>query len=162
MVFEYIQERFRMAYKYFACPQRRVLRNKKAGRQVAKLEGAEKEEAGEDGKGDKSHQAQGGHLGSMQGEEPESDDEDGSDLFRRITEKTLDASLMDMILNEGNKSSFSPNGLLDSDVEGEEEENSVSSKDLHYVFDKMIFTGGKVIVTNTNHFCLHVFSDSRW
>uniref|UniRef100_A0A7N6C617 RNA uridylyltransferase n=1 Tax=Anabas testudineus TaxID=64144 RepID=A0A7N6C617_ANATE len=143
MVFEYIQERFRMAYKYFACPQRRVLRNKKAGRQVAKLEGAEKEEAGEDGKGDKSHQAQGGHLGSMQGEEPESDDEDGSDLFRRITEKTLDASLMDMILNEGNKSSFSPNGLLDSDVEGEEEENGVSSKDLHYVFDKMIFTGGK-------------------
>uniref|UniRef100_A0A3Q1HDJ2 RNA uridylyltransferase n=1 Tax=Anabas testudineus TaxID=64144 RepID=A0A3Q1HDJ2_ANATE len=130
MVFEYIQERFRMAYKYFACPQRRVLRNKKAGRQVAKLEGAEKEEAGEDGKGDKS-------------EEPESDDEDGSDLFRRITEKTLDASLMDMILNEGNKSSFSPNGLLDSDVEGEEEENGVSSKDLHYVFDKMIFTGGK-------------------
>uniref|UniRef100_A0A7N6B405 RNA uridylyltransferase n=1 Tax=Anabas testudineus TaxID=64144 RepID=A0A7N6B405_ANATE len=65
MVFEYIQERFRMAYKYFACPQRRVLRNKKAGRQVAKLEGAEKEEAGEDGKGDKSHQAQGGHLGSI-------------------------------------------------------------------------------------------------
>lgn len=149
-----------MAYKYFACPQRRVLggcqRNKKAGRQGAKLEGAEKKEAAfvnkeeeEDGKSDKSQRVQRGHPGSKQGEEPESDDEDGSDLTSKKDEKTLDVSLMNMILSERKKSSFSPNGLLDSDKDGEgddEEENSVPSGDLHYVFDKMIFTGGKVIV----------------
>lgn len=143
-----------MAYKYFACPQRRVLggcqRNKKAGKQ-----GAEKKEE-EDGKGDKSQQVQRGHPGSKQDEEPESDDEDGSDLTSKKDEKTLDVSLMNMILSERNKSSFSPNGLLDSDKEEEEEddeeENSVPSEDLHYVFDKMIFTGGKVIVMNTSLF----------
>lgn len=171
MVFEYIQERFRTAYKYFACPQRQVLggcqRNKKASKQGAKLEGAEKKEAAfvnkdeDDGKGDKSQGAQRGHPGSNEGEEPESEDEDGSDPSRKKGEKTLDASLMDLILTEGNISSFSPNGLLDSD-EGEEdndEKNSVPSEDLHYVFDKMIFTGGKVTVMISLY--MHVFSISQ-
>uniref|UniRef100_A0A4W6CUG3 RNA uridylyltransferase n=1 Tax=Lates calcarifer TaxID=8187 RepID=A0A4W6CUG3_LATCA len=143
MVFEYIQERFRTAYKYFACPQRKGTggrqMNKRAGKQGANLEGVEKKERG--------------HQGLKEDDEPDSDDEDGSDPSRKKDEKTLDASLMDMVLNEGNKPSFSPNGLLDSDKEGEEEdeeENGVSEKDgpvpsedLHYVFDKMIFTGGK-------------------
>lgn len=165
MVFEYIQERFRTAYKYFACPQRKGTggrqMNKRAGKQGANLEGVEKKEAAfvnkeeDDGKGDKSQSTQRGHQGLKEDDEPDSDDEDGSDPSRKKDEKTLDASLMDMVLNEGNKPSFSPNGLLDSDKEGEEEdeeENGVSEKDgpvpsedLHYVFDKMIFTGGKVI-----------------
>uniref|UniRef100_A0A8C9XV93 RNA uridylyltransferase n=1 Tax=Sander lucioperca TaxID=283035 RepID=A0A8C9XV93_SANLU len=144
MVFEYIQERFRTAYKYFACPQRRGTggrqRGKKAQKQRAKLKKVDKKEE-DDGKGEGSPSDQRG--------------------------------LMDMVLNEGNKPSFSPNGLLDSDKEGEEEEEEedddddddddeeeeeeeeeeessvsdkdgpVASEDLHYVFDKMIFTGGK-------------------
>ncbi|XP_040896194.1 terminal uridylyltransferase 4 [Toxotes jaculatrix] len=163
MVFEYIQERFRTAYRYFACPQRKGSgghqRSKKAGKQGAKLEGVENKEADSvskednDGKGEKSPSTQRAHQGLKEDEEPDSDDEDGSDPSRKKDERTLDASLMDMVINEGNKPSFSPNGLLDSDKEGgveDEEENSVSEKagpftseDLHYVFDKMIFTGGK-------------------
>ncbi|XP_074492424.1 terminal uridylyltransferase 4 isoform X1 [Sebastes fasciatus] len=150
MVFEYIQERFRTAYKYFACPQRRGTggrqRGKKAGKQGVKLEELEKEEDD----GEKVLSAQMGHREFKDDEEPDSDDEDGSDSSRKKNEKTLDASLMDMVLNEGDKPSFSPNGLLDSDEEEEDEESSISDKDgpvtpedLHYVFDKMIFTGGK-------------------
>ncbi|XP_042369285.1 terminal uridylyltransferase 4 [Plectropomus leopardus] len=163
MVFEYIQERFRTAYKYFACPQRRgtgrCQRSKKAAKQGETVEKKEEDE----GIDDKS--AQRGHQGLKEDEEADSDDEDGSDPSRKKGEKTLDASLMDMVLNEGNKTPFSPNGLLDSDKEGEEEEEDeeeekeeeeeeedsgasdkdgpVTSEDLHYVFDKMIFTGGK-------------------
>ncbi|XP_071342620.1 terminal uridylyltransferase 4 [Trachinotus anak] len=163
MVFEYIQERFRTAYKYFACPQRkgtgRRQRSKKAGKQSAKLEGVEKKEAAfvneeEDDDGKSASAQSGRDQGLKEDEEPDSDDEDGSDPSRKKDERTLDASLMDMVLSEDNKASLSPNGLLDSDKEGEEEEeedeedNSVleepiSSEDLHYVFDKMIFTGGK-------------------
>ncbi|XP_041861938.1 terminal uridylyltransferase 4 isoform X2 [Melanotaenia boesemani] len=166
MVFEYIQERFRTAYKYFACPQKRGnggrQRNKKTQGQAVKLEGAERKRdtrsnnEEDDCKGEESAQKE----GSKEDEEPDGDDEDGSDLSRKRDEKTLDASLLDMVLNERSKTSFSPNGLLDSDKEGEEEEEEdeveeeedcvserdvpVSSEDdLHYEFDKMIFTGGK-------------------
>ncbi|KAK9519752.1 hypothetical protein VZT92_022461 [Zoarces viviparus] len=155
MVFEYIQERLRTAYKYFACPQRRSTggrqRAKKADKQGAKLKELEEEEE-DDGKGLGS---QGGQQGFKEDEEPDSDDEDASDPSRKSNEKTLDASLMDMALHEGNKPSFCPNGLSDSDEEEEEEEEEVegssisdkdgpvTSEDLHYVFDKMIFTSGK-------------------
>lgn len=151
MVFEYIQERLRTAYKYFACPQRRSTggrqRAKKAHKQGAKLKELEKEEE-DDGKGLGS---QGGQQGFKEDEEPDSDDEDASDPSRKSNEKTLDASLMDMALHEGNKPTFCPNGLPDSDEEEEEVEGSsisdkdgpVTSEDLHYVFDKMIFTSGK-------------------
>lgn len=138
MVFEYIQERFRTAYKYFACPQRRGTggrqRGKKAGKQGAKLEDVEKKEAafvnkGEDDEtGEKNQSALRGHREPKEDEEPDSDDEDGLDPSTKKDEMTLDATLMDMVLNEGNKASFSPNGLLDSDKEGEEEESSVSDK----------------------------------
>ncbi|XP_008280014.1 terminal uridylyltransferase 4 isoform X2 [Stegastes partitus] len=173
MVFEYIQERFRTAYKYFACPQKRGSgahqRNVKAGGQGAKPERVEKKETAfvnmeeNDRKGESSQGAQRGHCGFKENEECDSDDEDGSDPSRKCKEKTLDATLLDMVLSEGTKLSISPNGLLDSDKEGEEEEQEeeeeheheeeetsvsekdepVTSDDLHYVFDKMIFTGGK-------------------
>ncbi|KAM6938212.1 terminal uridylyltransferase 4 isoform 1-T2 [Lycodopsis pacificus] len=149
MVFEYIQERLRTAYKYFACPQRRSTggrqRAKKADKQGAKLKELEKEEE-DDGKGLGS---QGGQQGFKEDEEPDSDDEDASDPSRKSNEKTLDASLMDMALHEGNKPTFCPNGLPDSDeeeVEGSsisDKDGPVTSEDLHYVFDKMIFTSGK-------------------
>ncbi|XP_054911040.1 terminal uridylyltransferase 4 isoform X2 [Poeciliopsis prolifica] len=111
MVFEYIQERFRSAYKYFACPQRRGA--KKTGGDEAGREDNERPE------------------GSRR-EDDSGDDEDGSDL-----EKSLD----DLVLSDGSKPSPSSKGLLDSEEEEEEEEEGAA--DLHYVFDKMIFTGGK-------------------
>lgn len=132
MVFEYIQERFRSAYKYFACPQRKGTggrqRRKKASKQSAKLEEVERREAAlvnkeeDEGKGERSQVAQRGHRRLKEDEESDTDDEDGSDLSTKKDEKTLDASLMDMDLSEGNRTSLSPNGLLDSDKEGEEEE----------------------------------------
>lgn len=110
----------------------------------------------DDGKGETSQSAQRGGCGVKEDEESDSDDEDdGSDPSSNKDEKTLDASLMDMVLSEENEPSFSPNGLLDSDKKGEKEEEEgrvsdkdVTSEDLHYVFDKMIFTGGKVIIIN--------------
>ncbi|XP_067369100.1 terminal uridylyltransferase 4 isoform X2 [Channa argus] len=158
MVFEYIQERFRMAYKYFACPQRGgvggCLRNKKPDKQGANLEGPEKKAAfankdEDDEEGEKNRTVQRGHRGSKVSKDPESDYGDALDPSIKKDEKALDVSLMNMVLSERSKPSFSPNGLLDSDMEGEEEEdeeeeeNRVLPKDLHYVFDKMIFTGGK-------------------
>ncbi|XP_074524138.1 terminal uridylyltransferase 4 isoform X2 [Halichoeres trimaculatus] len=159
MVFEYIQERFRTAYKYFACPQRRG----SAGRQRSKKAGKQGlDEDKDDEKGEKSQSWQQGSK-----EEDDSEEEDGSDPSSKKDEKTLDASLTDMVLSEDDKSSFSPNGLLDSDKEGEKEEEEeeddeeeeeeeeeencmapekdgpIASEDLHYVFDRMIFTGGK-------------------
>ncbi|XP_056270531.1 terminal uridylyltransferase 4 [Pseudoliparis swirei] len=151
MVFEYIQERLRAAYKYFACPQRRSTggrqRAKKADKRGGKLEELEREDD-DDGKSQCSQKEQQGFKEEGQ---PESDDQDGSKSSRKAKEKTLDASLKEMVLNEGNKPSFSLNGLQDSDEEEEEVEESsildkegpVTSDDLHYVFDKMIFTGGK-------------------
>ncbi|XP_031731886.1 terminal uridylyltransferase 4 [Anarrhichthys ocellatus] len=153
MVFEYIQERLRTAYKYFACPQRRSTggrqRAKKADKQGAKLKELEKEEEEEEEDDGKGLGSQGGQQGFKEDEEPDSDDEDASDPSRKSNEKTLDASLMDMALHEGNKPSFCPNGLPDNDkeeVEGSsisDKDGPVTSEDLHYVFDKMIFTSGK-------------------
>ncbi|XP_062251236.1 terminal uridylyltransferase 4 isoform X1 [Platichthys flesus] len=158
MVFEYIQERFRSAYKYFACPQRRGHRGPQRSKGVSKqelenkLEGTERKEAASvsnEEDEEKGERSQRGQQRLREDEEPESDDGDGSDFTKKKNERTLDASLMDMVLNEGNRPSLPPNGLLDSDEEGEEEndgsekDENVSSEDLHYVFDKMIFTGGK-------------------
>lgn len=151
-----------MAYKYFACPQRRdtggCQRAHKASRQSAKTEEFRSKEAAstkeEDGrKGEESQRTGRGAHGLKEEEESDSEDEDnGLDPSTKMDEKTLDASPMDMILHQKNEPSFSPNGLLDSD-EGVEEEGTVSeedvaSEDLCYVFDKMVFTGGKVIMSH--------------
>lgn len=99
MVFEYIQECFRAAYKYFACPQRR---SAGVGRDKKRVE----------------------RMGQQ--EEKESDDEDGLDLM-------------------GDERPLSSDSLLDSeDEENHVPEREAGSDDLLYVFDKMIFTGGKV------------------
>uniref|UniRef100_A0AAX7VWN7 Terminal uridylyl transferase 4 n=1 Tax=Astatotilapia calliptera TaxID=8154 RepID=A0AAX7VWN7_ASTCA len=152
MVFEYIQERFRTAYKYFACPQKKGTgghqTKKKARAQGVKLEEAGKKEPSSTNKDENNIKAE----KSQSDEEPDSDDEDGSDPSKERNESTLDTRLMDMLLSEGNTLSSSPNGLLDSDREEEEEEEDngvseddgpVAPDDLHYVFDKMIFTCGK-------------------
>ncbi|XP_075901202.1 terminal uridylyltransferase 4 [Nelusetta ayraudi] len=170
MVFEYIQERFRMAYKYFACPQKRGQRGRKASRRGSKTEESVRKEAAasinedDDEKDDTSGSLKGeGEEDEEEEEEEESDSEDEDDASHPSTnasDKTLDACLMDMALTEGHKASPSPNELLlDSDKTEEEEEEEeeegdededggvsnteVASEDLHYVFDRMIFTGGK-------------------
>lgn len=151
MVFEYIQERFRSAYKYFACPQRRpgggALRGHPLGKQGRKVEDLDGEtpvrNREDEGKDDRSRR-----LAGLT--EDESDDEDGG-------EKTLDSSLKDLALRDQGKPPPSPNGLLDSAEEmGGATRQDVPSDHLHYVFDKMIFTGGKVNATTSLTLCEYV------
>lgn len=144
MVFEYIQERFRTAYKYFACPQRRGAGGGSQGKKTAAGQGGRKMDPcpkrGEDNKEGETTQRV--VQASKEDGESDSDDDDGSDLSGKSVEKCLDTGIMDLVLNDGSKPSSSPNRLLDSD-EVEEEEEPVASDDLLYVFDKMILTGGK-------------------
>uniref|UniRef100_A0A8C7I033 RNA uridylyltransferase n=1 Tax=Oncorhynchus kisutch TaxID=8019 RepID=A0A8C7I033_ONCKI len=156
MVFEYIQERFRTAYKYFACPQSkdRNTVEQQRGKNITKHGGMKQEEGerkGEDGS-EKS-----------QKEDGESDEEERAERTQEKEERALNGGLMDLVLSGGGtstdgavaepgttlepSSASTHNGLLDRD---EEEENHVSEKqghiapeDLHYIFDRMIFTGGK-------------------
>lgn len=150
MVFEYIQDRFRTAYKYFACPQRRGAGGGNQGKKTAAGQGERKQDPcpkrGEDNKEGETSQRE--VQASKEDSESESDDDDGSDLSGKSGEKSLDTGVMDLVLNDGSKSSSSPKGLLVSD-EVEEDEEPATSDDLLYVFDKMIFTGGKV--SNTLH-----------
>ncbi|KAM4574604.1 terminal uridylyltransferase 4 [Fundulus diaphanus] len=138
MVFEYIQERFRTAYKYFACPQRRGAGRKKPPGGPGEAERkTDPRLSGEEASGK-------GAAGQEEDGESDSDDDDGSDLSGKSEEKSLDAGIMDMVLNDGNRPSSSPKELLDSDKEEEDGgDEPVASDDLHYVFDGMIFTGGK-------------------
>uniref|UniRef100_A0A8C8EP27 RNA uridylyltransferase n=1 Tax=Oncorhynchus tshawytscha TaxID=74940 RepID=A0A8C8EP27_ONCTS len=131
MVFEYIQERFRTAYKYFACPQSK-------DRNTVEQQRGQKEDG-------------------------VSDEEERAERTQEKEERALNGGLMDLVLGGGGtstdgavaepgttlepSSASTHNGLLDRD---EEEENHVSEKqghiapeDLHYIFDRMIFTGGK-------------------
>lgn len=183
MVFEYIQERFRTAYKYFACPQGKVQgtggcqKGNKTGKQDPKQEGEDRKEVqsafgGIDGKDQSSE--------TNEDDEGESEEEDNPDPSLEMEARKLTRSLMDLALNKGDGSTegaaadhgaqeahivlgISPpsacpstqNGLLDSDREGEgegeeednkcvlEKQRSVAPEDLHYIFDRMIFTGGK-------------------
>lgn len=152
MVFEYIQERFRTAYKYFACPQKRhgggALRGHPLGRHGSKVE----ELGGETPVRNKQDEGEDDLSCRLTGlPEDESDDDDGgSHPSSKMGEKTLDTSLKDMALRDEGKASPSPNGLLDSEEEtGSVTRQDVPSDHLHYVFEKMIFTGGKVNVTTS-------------
>ncbi|CDQ60847.1 unnamed protein product, partial [Oncorhynchus mykiss] len=149
MVFEYIQERFRTAYKYFACPQSkdRNTVEQQRGKNTTKHGGMKQEEGERKG----------------QKEDGESDEEERAERTQEKEERALNGGLMDLVLSGGGtstdgavaepgttlepSSASTHNGLLDRD---EEEENHVSEKqghiapeDLHYIFDRMIFTGGK-------------------
>lgn len=148
MVFEYIQERFRTAYKYFACPQRRHGGGARRGHQLGK-HGTKVEEL--DGETPVRNMEDDLSCGLKGLTEDESDKEDGgSHPSTMMGEKTLDTSLMDMVLSDESKPSPSPNGLLDSEEEmGSVTRQDVPSDHLHYVFDKMIFTGGKVNATTS-------------
>lgn len=171
MVFEYVQERFRTAYKYFACPQKKGRmeeKSKLAGKQGSKLSRVEKKgpasmcankvETNLSKLTDENIQMT--FQQSKDDDEILSDNKARSDLFTEEDVRLLDGSLMAMALIEENKasehSSLPINGLLHEEIKGEEEETCFSEKvgvatseELHYIFDKMIFTGGKVIMTQT-------------
>ncbi|KAJ3599754.1 hypothetical protein NHX12_033710 [Muraenolepis orangiensis] len=111
MVFEYIQERFRSAYKYFACPQSLSSRGRQKGGKpgAGRMPGTGAQ---------KKKQKSGG------------EEESGS---RRRKGESLEGRLKDMELSDGEsprqkRHTVDANGLLDN---------------LHYTFDRMIFTGGK-------------------
>ncbi|XP_051929272.1 terminal uridylyltransferase 4 isoform X1 [Hippocampus zosterae] len=165
MVFEYIQERFRTAYKYFACPQKKgrmEQKSKMGGKQESTLSQVEKKghasvcankiETNLSKLTDENIQMT--FQQSKDDDEILSDNKARSDLSTEEDERLLDGSLMAMALSEESKaskhSSLPINGLLHEELKGEEEENCFSEKEgvatseeLHYIFDKMIFTGGK-------------------
>ncbi|KAM6962727.1 terminal uridylyltransferase 4 [Aplochiton taeniatus] len=159
MVFEYIQERFRTAYKYFACPQSKngFMASKKTDKQDVKKAAVpaktEETDVGKEGQGPSSGS---GPPKSKEEDEAESDEE-GLKPSQK-TEVKLDAGLKCLVLSEGESSpetaasaSPSPNSLLDSDCEEEEvdqghvqeKQGYIAPEDLYYIFDRMIFTGGK-------------------
>uniref|UniRef100_A0A673N9B0 CCHC-type domain-containing protein n=1 Tax=Sinocyclocheilus rhinocerous TaxID=307959 RepID=A0A673N9B0_9TELE len=130
MVFEYIQERFRTAYKYFACPQSRNGAN--ASRSLLRK------------KPRRSHM-------------DERDMEEEESLRAGFTELLVSDAGMDTrsesVSQEPStaESASALNGLLMDSEEDEEEDkdremerqNSIAPEDMHYIFDRMIFTGGK-------------------
>uniref|UniRef100_A0A8C2DIZ2 CCHC-type domain-containing protein n=1 Tax=Cyprinus carpio TaxID=7962 RepID=A0A8C2DIZ2_CYPCA len=142
MVFEYIQERFRTAYKYFACPQSRNGAN--ASRGLLRKKPRRSRTSGEE-------------------DADSSDDEDERDMEE---EESLRAGFTELLLSDAGMDSRSEsvsqepsaaespsalNGLLmDSEEEEEEDkdqemekQDSIAPEDMHYIFDRMIFTGGK-------------------
>lgn len=161
MVFEYIQERFRTAYKYFACPQSRngangsrgVLSKKPRRFRAARFRNL-----------DRKNQVEVEKSGEEDGDS--SDDEDERDMEE---EESLRAGFNELLVDAGCESvsreistavSLSTvNGLL-MDSEEEEEEvdkdlemeqhDSIAPEDMHYIFDRMIFTGGKVSTGHCN------------
>uniref|UniRef100_A0A9J7ZJJ3 RNA uridylyltransferase n=1 Tax=Cyprinus carpio carpio TaxID=630221 RepID=A0A9J7ZJJ3_CYPCA len=156
MVFEYIQERFRTAYKYFACPQSRnganacraLWRKKPRRSRTARSRSLDRKNRGEVEK-------------SGEEDVDSSDDEDERDMEE---EESLRAGFTELLVSDGGMdagfevisqepcTALSPsalNGLLmDSDEEMDKEQDlakqdSIAPEDMHYVFDRMIFTGGK-------------------
>uniref|UniRef100_A0A671QWM3 Terminal uridylyltransferase 4-like n=1 Tax=Sinocyclocheilus anshuiensis TaxID=1608454 RepID=A0A671QWM3_9TELE len=156
MVFEYIQERFRMAYKYFACPQSRnganasrgLLRKKPRRSRTARSRSLDRKNRGEVEKS-------GEEDGDSSDEEDERDMEEEESLRAGFTELLVSDGGMDArseAVSQEPSTATSPsalNGLLmDSDEEEDKEQdmekwNSIAPEDMHYVFDRMIFTGGK-------------------
>uniref|UniRef100_A0A673MWZ2 RNA uridylyltransferase n=1 Tax=Sinocyclocheilus rhinocerous TaxID=307959 RepID=A0A673MWZ2_9TELE len=160
MVFEYIQERFRTAYKYFACPQSRnganasrsLLRKKPRRSHMARSRSLDRKNRAEAEK-------------SGEEDADSSDDEDERDMEE---EESLRAGFTELLVSDAGmdtrsesvsqepstaESASALNGLLMDSEEDEEEDkdremerqNSIAPEDMHYIFDRMIFTGGKVI-----------------
>ncbi|XP_051518860.1 terminal uridylyltransferase 4-like [Myxocyprinus asiaticus] len=157
MVFEYIQERFRMAYKYFACPQSRNAVNgsrrlqRKKPRHVARLRShachdTAKFNSQERKNMEKNGDEEDGHSSNDE-EDKEAGDKEKS-LRRGFTELLVTVMLDDLSSIAASPSTL--NGLLmdseeeeDSYEELEMEQESIAPEDMHYIFDRMIFTGGK-------------------
>ncbi|MFT7796556.1 terminal uridylyltransferase 4 [Arapaima gigas] len=165
MVFEYIQERFRTAYRYFACPQSKNRFAKgnhqhKSGKQIkggrsgrtetpAKVGGLARERSDcreTDRRPQRLADGEDDSEDEDEDDEDASEDDDGPD-------GTLSADLADLLLSEGEESPVSQawpeeqasppeNGLPESKEETVKEVE-VLPYELHYTFDRMTFTGGK-------------------
>lgn len=155
MVFEYIQERFRTAYKYFACPQSRngvnasrgLLRKKHRHSRTARYRSLDRKKSGEED--------------ADSSDEDERDMEEEECLRAGFTELLVSDAGMDTrseSLSQKPSTAESPsalNGLLmDSEEEEDkyqemEKQDSIAPEDMYYIFDRMIFTGGKVIAQDT-------------
>lgn len=163
MVFEYIQERFRMAYKYFACPQSRngVNVSRSLLRKKSRRHGRARSHGHDDSLERKNRKERKDVERSDEEDRDSSDDEEERDIEE---EERLRAGFTELLVSDGGMNAgceataVSPsvlNGLLmDSDEEEEEEDDkdqemeeqdSIAPEDMHYIFDRMIFTGGKVI-----------------
>nr|XP_061791065.1 terminal uridylyltransferase 4-like [Nerophis lumbriciformis] len=163
MVFEYIQERFRTAYKYFACPQRKGIleqKSKMGGKYGSKLCRGEKEDTSVSALKIETKLSRLTVDSVQMAFRPSKDDSaivsDDKENLNQKVEMTLDGSLMEMALSKDNKVAehllipfLSVNGLPDEEVKSEDEakcfskNEGITTEELHYVFDKMIFTGGK-------------------
>ncbi|XP_051515437.1 terminal uridylyltransferase 4-like isoform X2 [Myxocyprinus asiaticus] len=153
MVFEYIQERFRMAYKYFARPQSRnaAIGSRRIQRKKPRHHGRAQPHARDDtAKSDSLKRKNTEKNGE------EDDDGDSSDNEEDEEEKLIRKGFTELLVkemqDEVSSSAGSPstlNGLLmDSDEEEDNEEHeteqdTIAPEDMHYIFDRMIFTGGK-------------------
>ncbi|XP_037397336.1 terminal uridylyltransferase 4 isoform X1 [Pygocentrus nattereri] len=174
MVFEYIQDCFRMAYRYFACPQSRNGLQAKRAKHRAKASrhgrtnrartrparahrGQKKRGEERDGGSSAEEDEENEEEDNNEDEEEEEEEDEAGD-----EEQCVSSGLARLLVTDGTQdgdasqqpSSPSPspqNGLLlDSEDEEQEEEGQKASEndriapeDLHYVFDRMIFTGGK-------------------
>uniref|UniRef100_A0A4W4EGX4 RNA uridylyltransferase n=1 Tax=Electrophorus electricus TaxID=8005 RepID=A0A4W4EGX4_ELEEL len=123
MVFEYLQERLRSAYRYFACPQSRHTPGHVPER--------EEQDAG------------------SSSDEDEEDEDDEERLVSAGLARLLVSDVEAGTVGGGGdtaRHTSPPNSvLLDHEEEGRKvlEQHSIAPEDLHYIFDRMIFTGGK-------------------
>lgn len=165
MVFEYIQERLRTAYRYFARPQSR---NGHAPERDAPRPSATRHTGArsvETKRGDDEDGAN--STDDDEDEEEDDDDEEEAGDEERHVSTGLARLLVEDEDEDGVHHSSSPtpsprNGLFpDSDEEERDEggrkvleRDDIAPEDLHYIFDRMIFTGGKVA---ENIFCCCLF-----
>ncbi|MCJ8742090.1 hypothetical protein PDJAM_G00077970 [Pangasius djambal] len=156
MVFEYIQERFRTAYRYFACPQSRnghapkrdaprAPTSRSTGTRSVETKRGEEEDGANSTDDDEDE------------EEDDDDEDDAGEEERRVSRGLARLLVEDEDEDEdGVRHSSSPtpsphNGLFPDSEEEERDEggrkgperDNIAPEDLHYTFDRMIFTGGK-------------------
>uniref|UniRef100_A0A4W4EFX3 RNA uridylyltransferase n=1 Tax=Electrophorus electricus TaxID=8005 RepID=A0A4W4EFX3_ELEEL len=138
MVFEYLQERLRSAYRYFACPQSRHTPGHVPER--------EEQDAGSSSDEDEEDEDDG-----------DDDEDDGEGQRAQGEERLVSAGLARLLVSDVEAGTVGGGGdtarhtsppnsvLLDHEEEGRKvlEQHSIAPEDLHYIFDRMIFTGGK-------------------
>lgn len=154
MVFEYIQERLRTAYRYFARPQSRN------GHATAERDAPPPAAARPTGtRSVKTKRGENEDRANSSDDEDEEEDEDDEEDEAGDEERLVSTGLARLLVEDedGVRQSSSPtpsphNGLFpDSDEEERDEggrnvleQDDIAPEDLHYTFDRMIFTGGKV------------------
>ncbi|XP_017342735.1 terminal uridylyltransferase 4 isoform X4 [Ictalurus punctatus] len=154
MVFEYIQERFRTAYRYFACPQSRNGHPPERDALRPRVTRPARTCAVETKRGEEEEDGVNSTDDDDADEEEEDEDEAGDEeqrVSRGLARLLVEDEDEDGIRHPSSPTPSSHNGLFpDSDNEEQDEggrkapeRESIAPEDLHYMFDRMIFTGGK-------------------